>query len=54
LIYVAAALGVVHFWWRVKSDVREPAIFAAVLTVLLAIRAVGAKLSAPRPRQPTA
>lgn len=54
LIYVAAILGVVHFWWRVKSDVREPAIFAAVLTVLLAVRAVGAKLSAPRVRQPPA
>ena len=54
LIYVAAVLGVVHFWWRVKSDVREPAIFAAALTVLLAIRAVGAKLSAPRRGQPPA
>jgi methionine sulfoxide reductase heme-binding subunit len=52
LIYVAAALGVVHFWWRVKSDVRQPAIFAAALAVLLGIRAVGAKLSAPRPVRP--
>jgi len=38
LIYVAAALGVVHFVWRVKSDLRQPLIFAAVLAALLVIR----------------
>ena len=38
LIYVAAALGVIHFVWRVKSDLSEPAIFGAALAVLLAIR----------------
>jgi sulfoxide reductase heme-binding subunit YedZ len=38
LIYVAAALGVVHFVWRVKSDLRQPLIFAGVLSALLAIR----------------
>jgi sulfoxide reductase heme-binding subunit YedZ len=48
LIYVAAVLGVVHFVWRVKSDLREPAIFAVALAVLLATRAVGARLSAAR------
>jgi sulfoxide reductase heme-binding subunit YedZ len=42
LIYVAAALGVIHFVWRVKSDLRQPAIFGAALAVLLAVRAVGA------------
>ena len=30
LIYVAAVLGVVHFVWRVKSDLRQPLIFAGV------------------------
>jgi methionine sulfoxide reductase heme-binding subunit len=39
LIYVVAVLGVVHYVWRVKSDLRQPLIFAAVLAVLLAIRA---------------
>ncbi|MES1210461.1 MAG: protein-methionine-sulfoxide reductase heme-binding subunit MsrQ, partial [Pseudomonadota bacterium] len=34
LVYVAAVLGVVHFVWRVKSDLRQPLIFAAVLSVL--------------------
>jgi sulfoxide reductase heme-binding subunit YedZ len=40
MVYLAAALGVVHFMWRVKSDLREPLVFAAALAVLLAIRAL--------------
>jgi sulfoxide reductase heme-binding subunit YedZ len=42
LVYVAAVLGVVHFVWRVKADLREPLIFAGVLGLLLAVRLVGA------------
>lgn len=38
LIYPVAALGVLHFWWMVKRDVTEPAIYAAILTVLLGYR----------------
>jgi len=38
LAYVAPALGVVHFVWRVKKDVREPAIYALVLAALLLVR----------------
>ncbi|MCP3145107.1 protein-methionine-sulfoxide reductase heme-binding subunit MsrQ [Pyxidicoccus xibeiensis] len=38
LAYVAAALGVVHFVWRVKKDATEPLIYGAVLALLLAIR----------------
>jgi len=41
LVYVAAALGVVHFVWRVKADLREPLVFAAILAVLLGVRVVG-------------
>lgn len=40
LVYVIASLGVLHFWWMVKRDVTEPAIYAAILTVLLGYRAV--------------
>jgi sulfoxide reductase heme-binding subunit YedZ len=40
LIYVSALAGVVHFWWLVKADVRRPQIYAAVLTALLAYRAL--------------
>lgn len=38
LVYVIATLGVTHFLWLVKKDIREPLLFAMVLTVLLAIR----------------
>lgn len=38
LAYVAAVLGVVHFYWRVKKDVTEPALYGAVLAALLAVR----------------
>jgi len=42
LVYVAAALGVLHFLWLVKADTREPLIFGAVLAILLGYRlAVG-------------
>lgn len=40
LVYPAAAAGVIHFWWLVKSDIREPALYAAILAVLLAARLV--------------
>ena len=36
--YVAAVLGVWHYWWQVKADILEPAIYAAILTVLLGFR----------------
>jgi methionine sulfoxide reductase heme-binding subunit len=41
LVYGAAVCGVVHFVWRVKADLREPLIFAAVLALLFALRLAG-------------
>lgn len=38
LVYLSAALAVVHFLWAVKVDVREPLIFGAVLAILLILR----------------
>lgn len=38
LVYVIAVLAVLHFWWLVKSDVREPLLYAVILAVLLAWR----------------
>ena len=38
LVYLIAVLGVVHFWWLVKKDVREPVLFAVVLALLLGVR----------------
>lgn len=40
LVYLAAALGVVHYFWLVKSDRTKPAEYAIVLAVLLAARLV--------------
>jgi len=45
LSYVAALCGVVHFVWRVKADLRQPLIFAAILAVLLLVRFVRARSS---------
>jgi sulfoxide reductase heme-binding subunit YedZ len=38
IVYVAAALGTLHYFWRVKADTREPLVFAALLAVLLLLR----------------
>jgi sulfoxide reductase heme-binding subunit YedZ len=38
LVYAVAALAVLHFWWVVKTDVREPALYAGILAVLLGWR----------------
>ena len=38
LIYVVSVLGVWHFWWQVKKDIREPVIYACILAVLLSYR----------------
>jgi sulfoxide reductase heme-binding subunit YedZ len=55
LVYAIAILGVVHFWWLVKKDIREPLIFGAVLAVLLGARVMfavhkAAPSAAPAPR----
>ncbi len=38
LVYPAAILGCVHFWWQVKADVREPLVYAAIAALLLGWR----------------
>jgi sulfoxide reductase heme-binding subunit YedZ len=40
LIYVTAVLGVIHYIWLVKKDIRKPVIYAAILSVLLGYRIV--------------
>ncbi|HEY6483615.1 MAG TPA: protein-methionine-sulfoxide reductase heme-binding subunit MsrQ [Steroidobacteraceae bacterium] len=42
LIYLIAILGVWHFYWQVKRDIREPLIYAGVLGVLLGLRVLRA------------
>jgi len=38
MVYLVAVLGLVHFFWLTKLDLREPLIYTAVLLVLLAFR----------------
>lgn len=53
LVYLIAPLGVLHFWWMVKKDVTEPALYAAVLAVLLGYR-LAARLAERRRVQSSA
>ena len=38
VVYIATAIGVVHYWWLVKADVREPLFYGVILALLLAVR----------------
>lgn len=38
LIYLVGVGGIVHFLWLVKSDLREPLIYGAILAILLGFR----------------
>jgi sulfoxide reductase heme-binding subunit YedZ len=38
LVYPVAVLAVLHFWWLVKSDLREPALYAGIAALLLGWR----------------
>ncbi len=38
LIYVIVVLGVWHYWWQVKKDIREPLVYATLAAALLAWR----------------
>jgi methionine sulfoxide reductase heme-binding subunit len=40
LVYLAAAAGVVHYWWLVKADIRRPRNYAILVAALLAYRLV--------------
>lgn len=38
LVYLIAIGGVVHYWWLVKKDITQPALYALVLAILLGYR----------------
>jgi sulfoxide reductase heme-binding subunit YedZ len=40
LVYLTGLAGVVHYYWLVKSDVRLPLMYGAILAVLLGLRLV--------------
>jgi DMSO/TMAO reductase YedYZ heme-binding membrane subunit len=43
LVYVVAGLGVWHYWWLVKKDIRPPLAYAGVFAMLIGYR-VGHRL----------
>ncbi len=49
LAYVAAACGVIHYWWLVKADVRLPLAYGALLAGLLGFRVARRLTTADRP-----
>jgi sulfoxide reductase heme-binding subunit YedZ len=56
LVYVAAALGALHFLWLVKADWREPALYIAIYLALMAWRwhkRPGARTTSSHARQST-
>jgi sulfoxide reductase heme-binding subunit YedZ len=51
-VYAVGILGVWHFWWQVKLDTSEPAIYAAILAALLGYR-LYKRVVRRRARRPT-
>jgi sulfoxide reductase heme-binding subunit YedZ len=49
VVYLAAGLGVLHFTWLVKSDLRDPLIFAAVFALLMVLRIPALAGRKPKP-----
>lgn len=37
-VYAVAIVGVLHYWWLVKRDITEPAVYAVILALLLGVR----------------
>ena len=52
LIYASAVAGVIHYLWLVKSDIRKPLAYAAVVTLLLGYRVLFATRARLKQKQP--
>ncbi|MFW6039464.1 MAG: hypothetical protein ACOC9N_00135, partial [Gemmatimonadota bacterium] len=37
-VYLSAGLGLLHFYWKVKADTREPLVFALIVLALFILR----------------
>jgi methionine sulfoxide reductase heme-binding subunit len=48
LVYVAAILGVIHYWWIVKTGVLDPVKITVTLAIILLARPVWALIDAKR------
>jgi sulfoxide reductase heme-binding subunit YedZ len=50
LVYLAGVLAIVHYIWLVKSDIREPLVYGAILAFLLLVRIPYVRKNAARLR----
>jgi sulfoxide reductase heme-binding subunit YedZ len=48
LVYCAAIAGVIHYYWLVKSDVRKPLFYGALVAVLLLARVAAKFVARPK------
>jgi hypothetical protein len=48
LIYISALAAVIHYYWLVKSDIRLPALYGAILMLLLTARMFRSRTSRSR------
>jgi sulfoxide reductase heme-binding subunit YedZ len=48
LIYVSGIAGVVHYYWLVKSDIRLPVMYGAIIAVLLMYRLIASLMKGRR------
>ena len=46
-VYAVAILGIVHYWWLARRDLVTPAVYTALLVVLLAVRLIPKRRRAP-------
>ncbi len=53
-VYAIGVLAVLHFWWGVKADIREPAVYAGLVAALLSVRLVRAWRERRVARRPSA
>jgi len=49
LVYATGVLGVLHYWWLVKADVRRPLTYGFVVAVLLASRVYWSRVRSVSP-----
>ena len=49
LVYLIALLGVIHYYWLVKSDVRLPLLYGAIWAALMISRVVDWRRKRPAP-----
>jgi sulfoxide reductase heme-binding subunit YedZ len=49
LVYLTAMLGVLHYWWLVKADVRRPLTYGVVVGILLGARVLWARRRSTSP-----